>query len=370
MLWPCLRPKCAQSQEKNCVHLGFLTESFPAMAEAVIVNQIKLILVLPSASNHPASKHQSIKRVLVIKHGAFGDIIQAQGAMRDIRQTFPAAKIAVLSEPGFSKIWQRCPYVDEIITDAREPRWRLDIMWQLRGKLYAFDPDYVVDLQNSNRSAFYRHYLLPKPTWSFIDKAKSAKAQFPKSMPSLERKAGQLRQSDLQYQHVMRPDISWFANDVAKILTDANVQQPYIALIPGCSARHPHKRWTKYGQLAKALLDDGFDVVTVPGPDELDLCAQIPGTTLTGDRFLDWFDLAGVLQQAEFVVGNDTGPTHIAAHLDRPGLALFGPHTTAQSTSIASRRLEAIETDDLNKLTVDTVLKHVRDAVSPRAVQG
>ncbi len=336
------------------------------MAEAVNFNQIRLILVLLSTSDRSGSNRQNVARVLVIKHGAFGDIIQAQGAMRDIRESFPAAMIAVLSESGFSKIWQRCPYVDEIITDAREPRWRLDIMWQLRRKLRAFDPDYVVDLQNSNRSAFYRRYLLPKPVWSFVDKAKSARSQFPKSMPSLERKAGQLRQSGLQCEHVMQPDISWFANDVSKILIEANVKRPFIALIPGCSARHPQKRWPYYGELAQALLDDGFDVVTVPGPDEIDLCAQIPGTMLTGGKFLDWFDLAGVLQQADFIVGNDTGPTHIAAHLDRPGLALFGAHTTARSTSIASRELEAIETDDLSKLTVETVLKQVRGAISLR----
>ena len=307
---------------------------------------------------------ESVQRVLVIKHGAFGDIIQAQGSMRDIRESFPKARIAVLTEPCFSKIWQKCPYVDEIITDARAPRWRLDIMWQLRSKLLAFDPQYVVDLQNSARSACYRRFLLPGPKWSFVDKARSAHAKFPKSMPSLERKAGQLRDSGLMHQHTLQPDISWIANDVSKIRRNEGVKKPFVALIPGCSARHPHKRWPYYRELALALLNDGYDVVTAPGPDELDLCAQIPGTMLTGGKFLDWFDLAGVLQQAEYVVGNDSGPTHIAAHLDRPGLALFGSHTKARATSIGSRKLDVIEVDDLKDLEVETVLSRVREALS------
>lgn len=308
-------------------------------------------------------KLSQFKRVLVIKHGAFGDIILAQGAMQDIRESFPDAEIAVLTEPSFSKIWQRCPHVDIVLTDAREPRWRLDLMWKLQSKLRAFNPDYVVDLQNSSRTEMYRKRLLPDAQWSFIKDAKKASSQFPKSMPSLERKYGQLKQSGLLHDHCRTPDISWLANDVSAILKQADVQSPLITLIPGCSAKHPHKRWPYYDQLAEALLADGFEVVTVPGPDEMDLCAEIPGKMLTGDRFLDWFDLSGVLLASDFVVGNDTGPTHIASHLERPGLALFGPHTTAAATSITSRKLEAIEVQDLAALEVETVLQAVRQRI-------
>ena len=304
------------------------------------------------------------KRVLVIKHGAFGDVILAQGAVQDIRESFPQAEIAVLTEPSFTKIWNRCPHVNQVLTDAREPRWRLDLMWKLRQKLRAFDPDYVVDLQNSSRTAMYRRKLLPNVEWSFIKDAKKASSQFPKSMPSLERKFGQLKQSGLLHDHALAPDINWMANDVSVILAKADIKAPLITLIPGCSAQHPHKRWPYYGELAEALLSDGFEVVTVPGPDELDLCAEIPGKMLTGEKFLNWFDLAGVLKASDFVVGNDTGPTHIASHLERPGLALFGPHASAASTSITSRKLEAIEVAELAELEVETVLKAVRQRIS------
>ena len=30
------------------------------------------------------------------------------------------------------------------------------------------------------------------------------------------------------------------------------------------------------------------------------------------------------------IVANDTGPAHIASHLDKKGLVLFGSHTTAK----------------------------------------
>lgn len=299
------------------------------------------------------------KRVLVIKHGAFGDVIMAQGAMKDIRESFPNAEIQVLTEPAFVKIWNRCPFVDGAITDTREPRWRVALMLKLRAKLLAFDPDYVVDLQNSSRTAFYRSVLLPGPKWSFIKDAKKASSEFPKSMPSLERKYGQLKKSGLQHEHAKRPDIEWFANDVSKILEEAKVGSPLVTLVPGCS--HDKRRWPYYAELAEALLANGYEVATVPGPDEVEAFSKIPGKTLTGGKFLDWFDLAGVLKASDFVIGNDTGPTHVASHLDRPGLALYGGHSSVAAASITARNLDAIDVPVLADLSVETVLQAVRE---------
>ena len=70
--------------------------------------------------------------------------------------------------------------------------------------------------------------------------------------------------------------------------------------------------------------------------------------------------LAGVLAGAKYVVGNDTGPTHLAAHLGTPGLALFGSHTTAERTGIVRDRFGVIEVPDLAALSPQTVLERVR----------
>jgi len=296
-----------------------------------------------------------IQRLLIIKHGAFGDVIQSFGAIEDIRENFENAHITVLTEPGFKKIFERCSFVDQVMVDARYPHWRIDKLYALKQGFAEIAPEYVVDLQNSARTAFYRKYLLAKPEWSFIANARNAKTKYPKCLPSLERLAGQLADSGLRLNKTKTPDISWLANDVSGILQAENVNVPFVTLIPGCSAKHPKKRWPYYAELAEKLLDAGYDVVAVPGPDEIELCTALPGKTLTGAGFLNWFDLAGILQKSAFVVGNDTGPTHIAVNLDVPGLALFGPHASAHSTGILGRKMEVLEVDDLTALDVDTV---------------
>jgi len=294
-------------------------------------------------------------RVLVIKHGAFGDIVQTQGALADIRDHYREANISVLSDPNFSRLWARCPYVDSMISDSRAPLHKLGVLRELRRDLRRFDPDVVIDLQNTSRTNLYRKCFLRGSIWSFIESPRSQSCKYPKSMSSLLRLSGQLSEFGVVLNRTQTPEISWLCNDVGHHLSASNVQSPYVVLIPGSSARHPQKRWSHYDVLATKLQVAGFDVVTVPGPGEHELCGRIPGKVLTGNNFLDWFDFAGILNGAEFVVGNDTGPSHIAAHLDRPGLALFSSHTSAEATGILTRRMMEIEVDDLSVLTVDTV---------------
>lgn len=101
---------------------------------------------------------------------------------------------------------------------------------------------------------------------------------------------------------------------------------PFVVLLPGSSARGSAKRWPHYRELAARLQARGLTPVTVPGPAELDAFDDLAGISLRrhDGGALDLPTLAGVLQAAAAVVGNDSGPTHLAANLGVPGLALFG----------------------------------------------
>ncbi|MEQ8283675.1 MAG: glycosyltransferase family 9 protein [Parvibaculum sp.] len=307
------------------------------------------------------------KRVLVIKHGAFGDVIQAEGALRDIRAAHPHACIAVLTMPAYRGLIARSPFIDEIIVDERAPRWRLDAMWALRRTLRDRDFDMIYDLQNSSRTAFYFRWMLSDRRWSGTAKGCSHphRAKDPKKIRTLDRLAGQLADAGLEIRHTLKPDVSWLADDVSALLDKAGARKPYIVLVPGCSARHPEKRWPHYDKLAAALIADGYEIVLAPGPDEMELAKSIPGIKLTDTHgLLSWYELAGVFKGASFVVGNDTGPSHLAAHIGAPGLALFGSYSPAERTGIARENFGVIEVEDLAALNVERVLTEVKRALS------
>ena len=81
---------------------------------------------------------------------------------------------------------------------------------------------------------------------------------------------------------------------------------------------------------------------------------------LDKNESIDIKTLISLINNAKFIITNDTGPAHIASHLDKKGLVLFGSHTTAKKVSIESFNLKALSVKNLGDLNVDTVLNEVK----------
>ena len=72
-------------------------------------------------------------------------------------------------------------------------------------------------------------------------------------------------------------------------------------------------------------------------------------------------ELTGLILKASYVVANDTGPAHMAAHLGKRGVVLFGPHTTAKKVSIETEKFKAITVDNLSDLTAEKVYLEIKN---------
>lgn len=290
------------------------------------------------------------EKILIIKHGAFGDLIQADGVLRDIRQHYATAEIVLLTTPLFADLMQCCPHIDRVITDPRLPAWRWLKQHQLNTQLKQERFSRIIDLQNSDRSRLYHR-------WIFKDQPWIGRLDGPEPESGLKGQIELLKQAGIPIQHASLPNVSWMSAKISHLLPEDVLQQPYVALIPGCSASHPEKRWPHYPQLAYALIAHGFEVVNIIGPDEMELADDLPGYTPALDHgVLNWFELAGILQQASFVIGNDTGPSHLASCLGTPGLALFGSYTSVARAEIRRGEFRALKVNDLEQLSVETVM--------------
>jgi ADP-heptose:LPS heptosyltransferase len=311
-------------------------------------------------------------RVLIIKQGSFGDIIVASGAAQDICNHHRNDEISVLTDPAYRKIFARLPGVAHTIADAREPRWRLDLMYSLYRRVNFDSFDMIYDLQKTRRNAFYHRWFVKKAAWSGCAKGCSHPYIVPEfgTMSGQEEFALQLRVAGVPVRYTTEPDLSWFVEDVSGVLQDAGVTDPYVVLMPGASERHAHRCWPRYAELADTLINEGICVVTVPGPAELKSGISMPGIALTGDRgYLDFFQLGGVLQGAAFAVGNDSGQTHLAAHLGTHGLALYGP-ITRYMNNMKRRNFSCLAKDNIGDITVDDVMPFLRQALSAQAESG
>ncbi len=87
------------------------------------------------------------------------------------------------------------------------------------------------------------------------------------------------------------------------------------------------KRWpTKHWQdLVRRFLDDGWRIILVGGPDDV----STGGAIASHPRLRDWTgqlaitETAALLERADFFIGSDSGPAHIAASAGIPSLVLF-----------------------------------------------
>ncbi len=125
-----------------------------------------------------------------------------------------------------------------------------------------------------------------------------------------------------------------------------------IVLIPG--AGRPEKQWPveRFRDLARRI---GSAALVVWGPSEQPL-AEAVGAELAPPTNLR--ELAGVLRDAQLVIGGDTGPLHLAAALGTKVVGLYGPTSPARngpygqlggcvSTFATTRSMLTIEVDDV-----------------------
>ena len=82
---------------------------------------------------------------------------------------------------------------------------------------------------------------------------------------------------------------------------------------------------------------------------------------LDNGKSLDIPQLSALIKKSSFVIANDTGPAHMAAHLGQRGVVLFGHHTTAKKVSIETEEFKAITVDNLKDLTAEKVYLEIKN---------
>ena len=306
-----------------------------------------------------------MSNILIIKHGSLGDLIQANGAIEDIKNSNSESNIVLLTSFQYLDLMNICPYVDEVLEDKRSPRWNLIYLFNLKKKLDSYNFIHVFDLQNSKRTRFYRNFLLNKPIWSSTDttlEPGQKKSDFDQS-PVLDRMEIQLQKSGIKTVNVKKPNLRWSVTNIRHI-TKNYFDGKYILLFPFCSPKLTVKKWPYYSILIsqlKSRYNNKYDVIVAPGPGEIEEAKLLNAKVVLDEgRSLTINQLMSLIKDASFVVANDTGPAHICAHMNRAGLVLFGSHTSAEKVSIETKKFKPISISDLSLLETKTVMDEIK----------
>ena len=313
-----------------------------------------------------------MSNILIIKHGSLGDIAQASGAIQDISENYKNHQIYLLTSKPYLELFKKNPFIHNVILDKRLPRYNLIYLYFLMRELKKYKFAKVFDLQNSSRTNFYKNILFPKAThetWcssiTTLPNNKN-KDEFDKNSV-IERFDHQLKTTGLNTLNTSSPDFRWASSDISAIKNQYNLKK-YILLFPFCSPHLTIKKWPYFNDLIKLVSNrfgDEYKILTAPGPEEIADAKDINALAiLDNGKALDVSQLTTLIMDSSFVIANDTGPAHIAAHVGSKGLVLFGKHTTAYKVSIERENFKAIQVPDLNNLSAKKVCERLVSSLS------
>jgi ADP-heptose:LPS heptosyltransferase len=340
------------------------------------------------------------ERILVIRLGALGDLVLCFQAFQAIRKAHPQAEIALLTMPAFAGFARLMPWFDKVLVDPRAPGWRIDAWIKLARQVRAFAPTRVYDLQGKFRQTVLFRLLGGSrgPEWSGAASGCSHPRLWPPQpgmhytdfvAVQLERagiltcvipaKAGiQQRASASCMTHTSHRhatlDSRFRGNDNCELgetalnlswldapLDEFPLPKKFALLIPGCAPERSYKRWpaTHYAELANRLLEQGIGSVAIGTASDAyaiqEIAVLAPHVVdLSGKTTLP--QVAALARRAEVVIGNDTGPTHLAAAVGARTLALMSDQVDPMWSSPRGPNIKWLQGKPLASLDVEKVL--------------
>ena len=297
--------------------------------------------------------------ILIIKHGALGDLIQITSSLKSIRQKYPDSKITLLTDIKFKFFSDRIIFVDEIIYENRPSFFRIDKWLTIIFKIIKRRFNIVFDLQNSDRTSVYYFFIKlfnSKTVWSGNRKGGKFKYH-PKNFESIsikDRIKNQLVLMDIEISD--KPDISWMMKK--NIINLPN--NDFVILLPGSSLEHKHKRWPaeKFAELANYLKEKKIDSIIL-GQSHSE-GEELKKIKLLAPKIIDFSDqdldcLATTASKAIGAIGNDTGPTFVAAAAGCPITWLLSNHTEPNITQLLGSKVNTLKKDNIIDITIDEV---------------
>lgn len=299
--------------------------------------------------------------ILVIKLSSAGDIVLITASLKALRKKFPQAVIKCLVNRKFHKILKNCPYIDELIIYDADGRDRGFLgTWRTARKLRAEHFDKVIDFQNNKKSHLWAFLSLARESYGYHNHKWGGLLTHPikdcypdlgpvehqfeilktLGVPMPARLSLELWPGDKERKFVASLfEGEWLTN--SRNIVGVNIS---------ASVNWPTKNWP-LEYLAKlvdqlALRNVRVLITGAPGDEDIarqfmSLCKSRPAN-LVGKT--DLLQLAAVIKKCKVFLTPDSAPLHIAAAMNVPVVAFFGP-TSARRHAPPAKKLVVLQRD-------------------------
>jgi ADP-heptose:LPS heptosyltransferase len=260
------------------------------------------------------SEMMANKRLLIIHQGALGDIILTFPAIIRLQKYYDA--IDILCQSGIGRLTKalgivetcyplEAAHVSSLFTDRVDSKIRILLRPYTNIILFTFSDQLKQTIHHITSVPIY--CISPKP---------------PENV--------QLHLAEFVMENLVNCRLIKRADTVVDDIPLPNCasqpkNQDRIMLHPGAGSLR--KRWpmTNFLEVEAMLKSNGLKPEFILGPAEEDLVAGLQHPDRTVHALTDLLDLMGLLKSAGGYIGNDSGPSHLAALLGLPAIVIFGP---------------------------------------------
>jgi heptosyltransferase-1 len=280
-------------------------------------------------------------RIAIVKLSALGDIVHAMVALQFIKERFPDSQIDWIAEERFAGVLADNPDLHEILTVNLKALKtdKLRLFAELK-KIRTFaerDYDHVIDAQGLLKSAIVAKLIGKKIAGFAADSIREKAASWfydqkihcAYDANTIDRNARVLSRPlgfEIGREQILSKKPFLFYRNPLPGLDDYLTQdQKNIVLVIGSTWESRNYPAESYVKVADALKQN---CLVVWGSDQEKARADWMAAQSAYIKVmpkLDLNSLKALIAQADLLIGNDTGPTHMAWALNRPSITIFGP---------------------------------------------
>jgi len=290
-----------------------------------------------------------VSRILVVRLDQIGDVVMTTPLLRELRRNVPQARITLVVKPGTYNLAETCPHVDEVLTfdwkvgrfgplrlHGRALRLAWTCLWERKLDL-AILPRWDV---NRYHGAYVTHFSGASHRIGYSERVNEEKAEenegqdrlfthlldsrspmheVERNLEVLESIGGTIRDDQLEL---------WTTSDDERFAeklfgSDESSDKLRVVMCPGAGS--PKRRWPldRFVELGRWIQSNyGATIVVIGGPDERklgrNLEEKLEGNTENIVGVATLRQTAAIMHRCDLHIGNDTGPTHMAAAVGLP----------------------------------------------------
>lgn len=251
--------------------------------------------------------------IAIVRTEHFGDIVAAEPVSRYVRELHPDAYIVWFVKPAYHELVDFNPVIDETFGEFCVTERRL--LFESK----VFDKVYPLQFSNNNHCAKCQVFL-DNPIADSKGISVQTYFNFGNLLQVFEQTADlPLRKTPNTFDDQPR----LYLQDMHRQKADSlNLPKKFIVI--HCQSNYPPKDWPtgRWNQLVGWLVSEfGYEVIEIGLKSDLD--ASLPGyRSLCGQ--LSILETAEVIRRADYFIGLDSGPSHLANAVDTDGIILMG----------------------------------------------